>query len=88
MPRFGPIVSRSARLICTSAEFAPLWASVFPGEPMPTGADRAALRAELDALVAHLYGLSESEFAHILATFPLVKSDVKVAALAAFREAG
>ncbi len=27
---------------------------------------------EIDALVAHLYGLSTDEFAHILGTFPLV----------------
>ncbi len=40
--------------------------------------ERAKLRAELDGLVAHLYGLSEAEFAHILGTFPLVANAVKV----------
>ena len=30
---------------------------------------------ELDALVAHLCGLSRSEFAHILGAFPLVFPD-------------
>jgi len=49
--------------------------------------ERACLRAELDGLVAHLYGLSHDEFAHILASFPLVGEDVKAAALNAFREA-
>lgn len=34
--------------------------------------DRQTLRNELDALVAHLYGLSREEFDHILGTFPLV----------------
>jgi hypothetical protein len=34
--------------------------------------ERATLRAEIDAIVARLYGLNESEFAHVLATFPLV----------------
>ncbi|MDO9353016.1 MAG: hypothetical protein Q7T55_04945, partial [Solirubrobacteraceae bacterium] len=48
---------------------------------------RAKLRAELDGLVAHLYGLSEEEFAHILKTFPLVPDPVKVAALNAWRDA-
>ncbi len=43
------------------------------------------IRAELDAMIAHLYGLTEDEFAHILATFPIVKEDVKAAALAAFK---
>jgi hypothetical protein len=33
---------------------------------------RQRLRDELDALVAHLYGLSRAEFAHILGAFPLV----------------
>ena len=28
------------------------------------------MRAELDGRVAHLYGLTEDEFRHILSTFP------------------
>ncbi|HOD27575.1 MAG TPA: hypothetical protein PKH03_00055 [Syntrophales bacterium] len=35
--------------------------------------DRAQLRAEIDAYVAHLYGLSRDEFAYILGTFPVLK---------------
>ncbi len=53
------------------------------GKATPAG--RARLRAELDALVAHLYGLTEPEFTHILGTFPLVDESVKAAALEAFR---
>ena len=48
--------------------------------------ERANLRAELDGLIAHLYRLSETEFAHILTTFPLVAEPVKVAALNAYRD--
>ncbi|MFZ3140425.1 hypothetical protein [Polaromonas sp.] len=48
--------------------------------------ERARLRAELDGLAAHLYGLTEAEFAHILATFPLVAQPVKVAAHHACRD--
>ncbi|WP_420629830.1 Eco57I restriction-modification methylase domain-containing protein [Candidatus Leptofilum sp.] len=84
-PVFDAIVPRAARLSCTSAAFAPLWQAVM-GTPYPqvTGtssatnqpatdpATRQQLRHELDALVAHLYGLSRDEFAHILGTFPLV----------------
>lgn len=44
------------------------------------------LHAKLDGLVAHLYGLSEDEFAHILGTFPLVAEPVKVGALNAWRD--
>jgi hypothetical protein len=50
-------------------------------------AARAQLRAELDGLIAHLYALTESEFAHILTTFPLVAEGVKAATLAAYRAA-
>ena len=32
------------------------------------------------------YGLTESEFAHILSTFPLVGEDVKSAAMGEFRK--
>ena len=35
--------------------------------------DRAQLRAEVDAFVAHLYGLSRDEFDYILDTFPVLK---------------
>ncbi len=48
--------------------------------------ERARLRAELDGLVAHLYGLTEAEFVHILGTFPLVPQPVKVAAHHAYRD--
>jgi hypothetical protein len=47
---------------------------------------RARLRAELDGMVAHLYGLTEVEFAHILNSFPLVPEPAKVAAQNAYRD--
>lgn len=37
-------------------------------------------------LIAHLYGLIRTEFAHIHTTFPLVAEPVKVAALNAYRD--
>ena len=40
----------------------------------------------MDCLVAHLYGLSEAEFTHILASFPLVSEPVKIAAQNALRD--
>jgi len=36
-------------------------------------ARRARIRAELDALYAHLYGLTRDELAYILDTFPIVR---------------
>jgi hypothetical protein len=112
-PAFAPIVSRAAKLICTTPEFDDLArevglepnavAAVYDRRTSPTApnppdahraplqfgvtdpAARATLRAELDGLVAHLYGLTEDEFAYILTTFPLVAQPVKDAALEAFR---
>ena len=40
--------------------------------PTTDPAARQQLRDELDAIVAHLYGLTRDDFAHILTTFPLV----------------
>jgi hypothetical protein len=88
-PRFQPIVTRAAKLICTTPEFDDLAKSVglrghADGATIP--AERAKLRAELDGLIAHLYGLSEEEFAHILNTFPLVPEGVRLAARNAYRD--
>lgn len=44
---------------------------------------RARLGAELDDAGAHLYDLTDSEFAHILGPFPVVAAPVKAATLAA-----
>ena len=37
-------------------------------------------------MVAHIYGLTEDEFAYVLSTFPLVAEPVKAAALEAYRD--
>lgn len=80
-----PIVSRAARLICVSPEFDTLAKEVGLKRHQPLeAAERARLRAELDGLVAHLYDLTEEEFVHILATFPLVDEATKLAARNAY----
>lgn len=88
-PRFDPIVKRAARLFCTTAEFDDL-AKEIGIKSHKQGAivlaERAQLRAELDGLIAHLYGLTEAEFAHVLSTFPIVPDPVKVAAQNAYRD--
>ena len=86
---FWPIVKRAARLICTTPEFDDLAKEVGlksheDGATEPV--ERAKLRAELDGLVAPLYGLTEEEFAYILTTFPRVPDPVKNAAQNAYRE--
>ena len=53
--------------------------------------ERQHLQNEIDALVAHLYGLSEEELRHILYapyTFPLVGREVKDGVMAAFARVG
>lgn len=83
-----PIVTRAAKLICTTPEFDDLAKAVGlrdHTEGVIAPDERAKLRAELDGLVAHLYDLTEDEFRHILGTFPLVAQAAKDAALEAFR---
>ncbi len=90
-PAFAPIVHAAARLICTTPEFDALAQEVGLGSHSDGATDpteRARLRAELDGRIAHLYGLTEDEFAHILRTFPLVAKPVKDAALDAYRALG
>lgn len=83
-PRFRPIVERAARLIGVTADYNALLAEIFGPEAThethgaSTDGARLRLRAEIDALVAQLYGLTEDEFAHILTTFPLVAESVKL----------
>jgi hypothetical protein len=89
---FRSIVERSARLICTTPEFDDLAKDIFGGRASArtVGAtepvERAKFRAELDALVAQLYGLTEEEFAYTLTTFPLVEESVKQQTLNTFRD--
>lgn len=94
VPRFDPInnfqrkiIANTAKLICISSEFNDLAkAARLSGyqEGVTDPKERAKIRAELDAIVAHLYGLSEEEFAHVLITFPIVDQQSKDDTLAAF----
>ncbi|MEZ2300495.1 MAG: DNA methyltransferase [Microcoleus sp.] len=85
---FTDIVQRAAKLICTAPEFDELAQEVGLNshkEGVTDETERAQLRAELDGIIAHLYGLTDAEFAYILTTFPIVPETVKQAALAAYR---
>ena len=81
---------RVAKLICTSPEYDDLAKEVGLNDHASGVTDatkRQALRAEIDAIVDHIYGLTEDEFVHILKTFPIVDQSVKDDTLAAFRRA-
>ena len=82
-PAFSPLVEAAARLTCIGDAFAPLAAAVgVEGEVDPE--TRAALRVEIDARVALVYGLTQAELVHILGTFPLVDEAYKDAVLLAY----
>lgn len=83
------LATRGSKLICTAPEFDELAKAAGLNPPdhragVTDAKARAALRAELDAIVAHLYRLTEDEFAHILTTFPIVPEAPKQAALEEF----
>ncbi|MHC5730514.1 MAG: Eco57I restriction-modification methylase domain-containing protein, partial [Nostoc sp.] len=85
---FNDIVQRAAKLICTTPEFDELAQEVgllSYQQGVTDDTERAKLRAELDGMVAHLYGLTEDEFSYILTTFPIVNATVKEPALSAYR---
>ncbi len=76
-----PLLIHSAlRLTCNHAGYAPLWREQL-GEawreagaaftwPVLSGDDaRWAVRAAIDAVVAHAYGLTRDQYAHVLSTF-------------------
>lgn len=85
---FRSILVRATKLICITREFDELARSTGL-ESYKNGvtdpATRAKLRAELDGMIAHLYGLTEEEFSHILTTFPIVEQGVKDAAFEAYK---
>jgi len=88
-PSFRTILERVARLICTTPEFDGLAKEAGIGshkQGVTNEVERRCLRAELDGLIAHLYSLTEEEFAYILTTFPLVADPVKIAARNAYRD--
>ncbi len=74
---------------CTAPELDDLAVEVEPGSHHSGVTDpvvRAKLRADLDGIVAHIYGLTKGEFAYVLSTFPLMAEPIKVAALEAYQD--
>lgn len=88
---YKSLVERAAQLICTTDEFSELWSEVMRTKWSEKKVaiqdyDRNILRAELDGIIAHIYGLTEEEFTYILSTFPVVPQPQKVAAQNAYRD--
>jgi hypothetical protein len=91
-PDFRPLVERAARLVGTAPEFDELLQEIFGKKAthkthgVTDPQDRLTLRAQIDALVARLYDLTQEEFQHILSTFPLVDEAAKSQTLNTFRD--
>ena len=86
---FKDIERRVARLICTTAEFDTLAKEAgLKGwrDGVTDQTERLKIRAELDGMIAHLYGLTDEELTHILSTFPIVPQSIKDATLEAYRK--
>ena len=71
------IVPRVLELVYTAWDLAPFARDLgYEGDPFPWDEERRALlRAELDGIYAHLYGLNRDDFAYILEQFPIVKRE-------------
>ena len=89
-PHCQAIGKRVARLVCIGQEFDALRRELLGSVEAYVATnpiERQRLQNEIDALVAHLYGLNEDELRHILYapyTFPLVAREIKDGVLAAF----
>lgn len=71
------LIQATMLLTCTTSEFSDLWQQVMGTQWTPEVSatdphERACLRAQIDAIVADLYNLTEHDFASILNTFPLL----------------
>lgn len=87
---YRPIVERAAKLICTTDDYSDLWKEVMKTDwneklAATNEADRNKLRAELDGIIANIYGLTQAEFSYILTTFPVVPELQKKAAFDAYK---
>ncbi|AFZ61427.1 ATP-binding protein [Anabaena cylindrica FACHB-243] len=86
---FNEIVGRSAKLIFTTPAFDEIAQEVGLSsykDGIIDEVERGKIKAELDGIIAHIYGLTEEEFASIIRTFPLVPEPVKITALNAYRD--
>jgi hypothetical protein len=91
-PHCRAIARRVARLVCLGSAFDALRRQLLESEDAPVLSlerrrARQQLRNEIDAIVAHLYGLSVSDLRYLLFaphSFPLVSHTVKEGVLRAF----
>lgn len=87
---YKEIICRAAKLTCTSSEYSDLWENVMHDEWQEENRisleERNVLRAEMDGIIANVYGLSEIEYSYILSTFPIVQDAQKQMAMHYYNE--
>jgi len=81
---FDEIVRKTAQLVATTPEFDQLKKEIGISHGLANENDRLLARAQLDAAVAKLYGISKEDLAYILEKFPLVDPKQKELVLSAY----
>ena len=74
---FDFIVRKVAQLVCNTNEFSELKKEIGIEHALTSENDRALARAQLDAAVAKIYGLTKDELAFVLEHFPNVEQKQK-----------
>ena len=74
---FDFVVKKVAQLVCTTGEFSELKKEIGIEHALTNENDRALARAQLDAAVAKIYGLTKDELAFVLQHFPNVEQKQK-----------
>jgi hypothetical protein len=87
---YKPINEKAAKLICITQQFAELWEDVMKTKwnekvSATQEYERNKLKAELDGIIAHIYGLTEEKFTYILSTFPIVPQSQRQLALEEYK---
>jgi len=81
---FDFIVRKVAQLVCTTNEFSELKKAAGIEHALVNESDRAQARAQLDARIAKLYGITKDELAYILEKFPISDQKQKEMVLAGY----
>jgi len=78
---YEQIAKKAAQLVATTGEFEQLKKEIGIPHGITEENDRLLARAQLDAMVAKLYGITKEELAHILEKFPIADAKQKEAVL-------
>ena len=90
-PDYKFLMISAAKLVCTDELYESLWNEVMDSEWTPNSGitdpnERTQIRSQIDAKIAHIYNLTETEFKHIIDTFTIVPQDHKNLSLEYFKE--